>query len=322
VVGIILYFSSSLIALNIFDIPSMGDLLKITSLCFPFIAIQKAVIGTLNGYRRMKAFALVNITQNISVVLVSLVLVLLFNMEVLGAVIGYVAPTIVIGIFSLYLTRQDIGGNSFLNKNILREVSWFGFYVVLANSIGMINMQIDSLMVGHFMNETEVGYYAVAIIFMQGITLLPQVVQKITTPSIAASYGKNDFEKIKRTIKEAMLKTFAGILCISLILAVFGKFLITVIFTENFLPAYVPMLILLIGYSICAPVGSVGNTLSGIGKVNIVFKMTAICAIINTIFNLILIPNFGLIGAASATSMAQIVTLIIHISLIKKYVFD
>ncbi|NPE27574.1 flippase [Methanococcoides sp. SA1] len=322
VMGILLYLIAPLIAVNIFDMPAMEELLKITAVCFPFIAIQKVVIGTLNGHRRMQAFALVNITQNVSVAALSIALVLFFKMDVTGAIIGYVAPTIAIGIVSIFLTRHDIKPSLFMSKTVLKEISWFGFYVVIANSIGIINMQIDSLMVGHFMNETEVGYYAVAIIFMQGVILLPQVVQRVTTPVMAKYYGKNDFESIRKLIKSTMVKTFGGILFISVIIAVFGNYLIITIFTEEFLPAYLPMLILLVGYSICAPIGSVGNTLSSVGKVNIVFKMTALCALMNTLLNLMLIPTFGLIGAASATSISQIITLLIHLLFIKKYVFN
>ena len=204
----------------------------------------------------------------------------------------------------------------------IKEISWFGFYVVLANSIGMTNTQIDSLMIGHFMTEADVGYYAVAIIFMQGVILLPQAIQSVTTPLIAIHYRKREFEKIQQLIKNTMLKTFVIIVCISVILAVFGKFLIGLIFTEEFLPAYTPMVILLIGYSICAPIGSVGNTLTCVGKVNVVFKVTALAALINTVLNLMLIPKYGIVGAAVATSISQISTLVIHLSFIKKYVFD
>jgi O-antigen/teichoic acid export membrane protein len=320
--GLLLYLLASMISIQFFHSPEMRSLLKLTAFCFPFIAMQRSVIGTLNGLRKMKLYAVVNIAQNISVMFVSLILVTFLDMNVKGAVIGFVAPTILMGIISIYFTRCDIKPSLFLRKTIIKEISWFGFYVVLANSIGLINMQIDSLMVGYFMNEVDVGYYAVAIIFMQGVILFPQVIQRVTTPSIALYYGKNDFESIEKLIKNTMIKTFIGILCISIITAIFGNYLIIILFTEEFLPAYVPMLILLIGYTICAPIGSVGSTLSCIGKANIVFKMTAICALMNILLNLILIPAFGLIGAASATSISQIITLTIHLSLIKKYAFD
>jgi O-antigen/teichoic acid export membrane protein len=200
-----------------------------------------------------------------------------------------------------------------------KDISRFGFYVVLANSIGMVNTQIDSLMIGYFMNETEVGYYAVAILFLQGVTLLPQAIQAVTTPTVATYYRKGEFSNIQQLIKNTLLKTSAVVLFISLILAILGKFLITSLFSEEFLPAYLPMLILLTGYFVHSIYTSIGGCLSSIGKVHILFKIDTICAGLNLLLNIILIPRFGLIGAASATSLSFIFTTFVKLSLVKLY---
>ena len=319
VFGILLYLLSGIISIQFFHNPEMTNLLKLTAFCFPFIAMQKVVIGALNGMRRMKLYAFVNIVQNASVMVVSIVLVMLFDMGVRGAVIGYVVPTIVMGVLSLIIIRENFSIKMGILRTALTEISLFGFYVVLANSIGMINTQVDSLMIGHFMSETDVGYYAVAVLFMQAITLLPQAVQRVTGPSIARYYGKKDYANIRSLIKGTMFKISLITIFIALFLAIFGKILIGIIFTKEFLPAYIPLLILLIGYSIHAALVSVGSCLSSIGKVKIIFRISLMCAVLNTLLNIILIPRFGLIGAASATSASLIFTSFINMYFIKKY---
>ena len=320
VFGILLYLLSGIISIQFFHNPEMTDLLKITALCFPFIAMQKVVIGALNGMRKMKLYAIVNIVQNVSVMVVSIILVMLFDMGVRGAVIGYVVPTILIGVLSLTLIKGNFSINMGILRTAIREISWFGFYVVLANSIGIINTQIDSLMIGHFMSETDVGYYAVAVLFMQAITLLPQAVQRVTNPSIARYYGKKDYGNIRHLIKGTMFKISVITILIVSFLVVFGKVLIEIIFTTEFLPAYIPLLILLIGYAIYAAFISVGTCLSSIGKIKIVFRISLVCAILNTLLNIILIPRFGLVGAASATSISLVFTTLINTYFILRYV--
>ncbi|WP_255334856.1 flippase [Methanosarcina sp. KYL-1] len=317
--GLLLYTLSEIISIHFFHNSEMTNLLKITALCFPFISMQKVVIGTLNGLREMKWYAVVNIFQNVSVLVISIILVLRLNMDVMGAVLGFVIPTILVGMLSLTFIRNFLVRPSKLTSTVLKEISWFGFYVVLANSIGMINTQIDSLLIGHFMDETEVGYYEVAIIFMQGVILLPQALQRVTTPSIATYYGKGDLNKIQQLIKNTMFKSFAITVCISVILAIFGKFLIVMVFKEEFLPAYIPMITLLIGYSIYSTFVSIGGCLASIGKVQIIFKISAVCAALNTILNILLIPRFGLIGAASATSISLLFTTLINMYYVKRY---
>jgi len=92
--GIVLFFLAPYIAVSFFHVPELEPLVQLTALCYPFIAIQKAVLGTLNGFRKMHLYALLNIIQNVTVVVASIALVLLFGMGVMGAVIGFVGPTI------------------------------------------------------------------------------------------------------------------------------------------------------------------------------------------------------------------------------------
>lgn len=317
--GILLYMLSSIISNQLFQNSEMTNFLKLTAFCFPFIAVQKAVIGTLNGLKKMKLYAAVNIIQNVSVAITSYFLVILLNMDVTGAILGFVIPTIFVSLFSLILAKSFLAlPNKFTNL-ILKEISTFGFYVVLANSIGMINAQIDSLLIGYFMDESQVGYYAVALIFVQAVTLLPQAVQAVTTPLIATYYGKGDLDNIQELIKNTMLKISIVILFITLILVIFGKFLITVIFSAEFLSAYLPMVILLIGHSIYATYVSIGGCLSSVGKVQVIFKIDILCLGLNTLLNIELIPRFGIFGAASATSISLIFTSLINLYFIRRY---
>ncbi|MGB9928804.1 MAG: flippase [Methanosarcina sp.] len=320
--GITLYLLAGIISTQFFHNSNMTELLRITALCFPFIAIQKVIIGILNGLRRMQSYAFLNILQNLSIMVVTVILVFCFDMDVMGAIIGFVAPTIIIGLLSLTFARNYFEASFNIVHSVIKEISYFGFYIILAGSIEMINTQIDSVLIGHFMTETDVGYYAVAVIFVQGIILIPQTIQSVTTPLIATYYGKKDLESIQKLIKRTMFNTFIVAVFISFGLIIFGKSLITFIFTEEYLPAYMPMVILLIGHTVCAPIGSIGTTLSCVGQVRVIFRITTICALMNTILNLLLIPKYGIIGASIATSLSQIGTLLIHFHFIKKYVFD
>jgi O-antigen/teichoic acid export membrane protein len=317
--GISIYLLSTTISINLFHNFEMIHLLQITAICFPFIAIQKAVQGVLNGFRSMKYFAYLNICQNTFIVVLSVFFVLSLKMGVEGAIIGLVLPTIVMGILSLYFVKNNFVFHLGLLKGVLKDLSLFGFYVVLANSLGVINTQIDSLMIGYYMNETDVGYYAIATIFMQGVILIPSAIQRITTPAIATYYGKKDYNSIEKTIKSTIIKTFELTLLISLCIAIFGKFIILTLF-EDFLPAYIPMLILLIGYSIYSALISVGGTLSSVGEVKITFKISLVCTFVNALLNILLIPEYGLIGASIATTISLIITSAIQFYFIKRYV--
>lgn len=315
IIGIILYSFSEFISISFFHTPEMVALLRITAVCFPFIAIQKVTLGTLNGFQKMNHFAMINILQNTLVFLISIFFVFFLKMGVTGAVIGFAVPTVMIGFMALlYLRKLFSLPSRILLVNVLKEITWFGFYLVLGNSINMINTQIGSLLIGRFMSDTDVGYYATAVVIMQGITLLPSAVQQVTTPAIATYYGKKEYSNIKKLVYATMLKIFLIEFTFLIFLAIFGKYIIVILFSEKFAPAYVPMLVLSLGYLMYAPWVSIGAIFASIGKVNLSFKLNGFCAVLNIILNILLIPKFGLIGAASATTFSLILTLsLIHI---------
>lgn len=316
---VLTYLLSEFISLNLFHNSQMIFLLKITAFCFPFIAIQKTVLGALNGLGEIKLYSFVNIIQNLSIVIFSIFLVLIFNMGVKGAVIGFIVPTILVGIFSLIFTKDFFMIPSSF-RTVLKELLYFGFYIVLTNSLGMINAQIDSLMVGHFMSATDVGLYSVAILFAEGLILIPDSVQTVTTPAIAKYYGKKDYPNIIKLIQNSVSKVFCITILFSLIFLLFGQIFIEIIFKKEYLPAYYPLLILLIGYSIYSPVLSVNGALSSVGRVNVMFKVSTVSILINILLNILLIPKYGILGAAISTSTALIFTAVFRLYFIDRYV--
>jgi stage V sporulation protein B len=317
--GIGLYIISPYIAISFFKVPELEGLLQLTAICYPFIAIQKAVLGTLNGFRKMHLYALVNIIQNLSVVVISTSLVLIFGWGVEGAVIGFVIPTILIGLLCPYLIRTHIGLDvSLWDIPALRATTVFGFYVVLANSIGYLNTQINSILIGYYLNPMEVGIFAVSVLLAQILTLIPIAVQTVTNPVIANLYGNGDVEGVQRIFYSTLKKGFILSVSTAAFLVVCGPYIISYLFGKIFLASYIPLLILLIGSVFSAAFTTVGTTLSSIGKVHIIFRIGAVCVVLNVILNTLLIPYLGISGAAIATSITVIINFCITMVIIRR----
>jgi Membrane protein involved in the export of O-antigen and teichoic acid len=253
--------------------------------------------------------------------ILSIIFVLILKNGVEGAVFGLTVPTIITTLFLFKSIIKYIDISKIMNYIDLKKLVKFGFYVVLTNSVGLINTQIDSLFIGYFMTKEDVGYYAIAVIIIQAVTLLPTSVQTITTPLISSYHHNKDYKNIKYLIRNTLLKTYLITIAISIIILLFGKPLIKIIFTEEFMPAYIPMLVLLLGNLINAPTYAVGGALASIGKIEISFRRSVLCMLINVILNLLLIPKLGLVGAATATSLSLIFTCITNLFLLNKYIF-
>ncbi|BAI60849.1 putative polysaccharide biosynthesis protein [Methanocella paludicola SANAE] len=321
-ISVILFLSSDLVAVNIFHYPDMGYLLKVLAFCFPFIAVQKSVLGVLNGWQKITHYAIINIAQNTLVFLSSILLVIVLHLGINGAVLGLVLPTIVVGSLSLAYVKRSLFMPRKLLDGILIKLSGFGFYVTLANSVSLINSQVNVLLIGVFLNDTQVGYFAVAGILIQGMSLLPSAVQTIISPKISRLHGNEDYSGIRKIIKSTFMYTFIITVLLSISLILFGRYLIDIFFSDVFAPAYLPLVLLVIGQIAYAPLVSIGSALAYIGKVNVVFKIEIASMAFSVLLNILLIPTFGINGAAAATSISLILTTVLNLYVLNTFIND
>lgn len=321
VISIILFVFSGQIAVFVFHSPELDVLLKFLALCFPFIALQKSVLGVLNGQRWMNAFAYLNLCQNTLILLVSIFLVLGLKLGINGAVLGLAGPTIFTSIISIFFVRKFWKVPSRIFDHVLKELTSFGFYVTLANSIATINAQVGILLIGFYLNEKEIGFYAVSTLIVQGLQLLPGAVQSITGPIVSQLHGKKDYEGIKQVTRDAFIKTLAITAAMSAGLVLFGGYLINIVFSSEYAAAYIPMVILIFGNLVYAPFISIGSTLTNMGRVNIIFKIDLACMIANVLLTIILVPTFGINGAAFSMAVSLIATTILNLYVIRRYLY-
>lgn len=319
--GAILFIFAPYIAVHLFHTPELESMIQLIAFCYPFIAIQMAVSGTLNGFRQMRSYALMNIIQSVSVFVVSIMLVIYFEFKVTGSVLGFVGPTILIGVICPILIRKYVKlDRSLWNIPALRLTARFGFYVGLGNAIIYLNSQVDSILIGYYMDPTEVGLYSVAVLLSQTLILVPSAIQRVTAPTTAMLYGKNDFMGVKTLFYSTLRKSLFMCIIFAIILAVTSPYIIGIIFPGEYLASYGPLLILLVGYTANASFTAVGATLSSIGKVHIPVRIGAVCAFLNITLNFIFIPHYGIIGAAVATTLTLILNVILSILAIRNYI--
>jgi len=114
---------------------------------------------------------------------------------------------------------------------------------------------------------------------------------------------------INKNIKYSMSILFPMGLGVGL----FSKKIITIIYGEQFIHAVLPFLVLLIGTIILGVVKSIGGSLPGVGRPDLAIKKVAVSALLNVFLNVLLIPRFGILGAAIATTCSFTVEAVLHL---------
>jgi O-antigen/teichoic acid export membrane protein len=308
------YVSSGLFA-EIFNMPELSGLLKILSPVFPFALVGGALLGLLNGLREMKKYAVASIIQSVLMVIVTVALIY-YGFGVTGAVIGIVLSSVGNCLFLIFVSRKyfEITLEEYIptTKKTLR----FGAQIFGANAINMINYQADILLIGYFLTATDVGYYAVAVGLSRFFWIIPQAIQTISYPATSEYWSNNNHSALQTMIDKGMKYTACILLPIGLGVGFFAKDIVTLIFGDSFVHSVLPLQILIIGTVILGIFKSIGGSLSGVGRPDLSFKAHIVGAITNVILNVLLIPYFGISGAAIATlvSFLIITTLALYLT--------
>ena len=174
---------------------------------------------------------------------------------------------------------------------------------LLFNSIfSVIVLRVDTLVVGFFLGSEEVGIYGAAVktATMVGIAFL--AANTIVGPMIAAHYARRDMAALQNFVSLATLGSFAASLVIGAAMALFHRPLLAT-FGPAFSQAALPLLILIAGQLVNVGAGSVGLLMVLTGHERQSMLVLGACALITSGLCFLLIPLFGIVGAAAASSL-------------------
>ncbi len=177
--------------------------------------------------------------------------------------------------------------------------------LLLTTGLDLLLKQSDILMVGYFLGNTKAGLYGVAAKLATLAALGLAVADYIIMPKISSLYESKQMGKLQQTIRSAAFQILSISLPVIAGLIIFGKFILG-FFGKTYQEAYLPLLVLLVGQLINAMTGMVGGlmTMTGHQKQFFIFYFFAI--LLQFGLNIVLINQFGIIGASLGTSIAMI----------------
>lgn len=205
-----------------------------------------------------------------------------------------------IGLLSIYqsqgLSMFAWGWNSNIAINLLKE-SW---PLILSGLSIMIYVQIDRIMLGQMLGNRAVGIYSAATRISEVWYFIPTAIVSSVAPSIYEAKKISEelyYQRIKKLMKSMLM--FSIIL--SLFISLFSKYLVIQLFGVNYLEA-VDILSIHIWASVFVFLGVAASPWFIAEQLTVYsFYTTAVGAMMNIAINLVLIPNYGGVGAALAT---------------------
>ncbi len=171
-----------------------------------------------------------------------------------------------------------------------------------ANVLQFLNYRLDLFLVALFRTSAEVGLYALAATIAQLIWLISNAMAAALFPRVAAN-DEGVGPVVARTARFSRF-ALASAAVQAVLLGIVAAPLLQVVYGSAFEPAAVPIWLLLPGVVMFAPVNVLAAHLAGLARTELNLVVSAASLVVTVTLDLVLIPKWGMTGAALATSVA------------------
>jgi O-antigen/teichoic acid export membrane protein len=272
--------------------------LRLILIVIPAAFMTSFATAVLVARQKVRTYNTILIGQGVITLLISVLLVAVFHFGVPGAVATSIIVTWVALIADIiavaHLAKREPGGEPVS----LRRLGAYGVKIYPASVTGYFNYRVDSYLIQALMLAPKgpLGLYSMATTMAELIFYVPDSVTTILFPRLAAVSSEEADELVGRVSRMTVLLTCL-VAAAMIPGAYFGVHLVLPAF-DDCLPAFCILLPAVIALSVSKVMASY---IAGRGKPGrIAFTSTA-TVVINICANIVLIPQFGIIGAALAS---------------------
>jgi len=283
--------------------------LRIVAFALPFSALMYVIISISQGFGRVKEKVYF---QNIMYPILFFVLILFgisLNASYIYIFIAYLLSqflTFLMLILKLY--KNILFKLSFLlNTALVKELIKFSIPLMFVGLLNYLMGWTDTLMLGYYKSTEIVGLYNAASPLAKLLLLILSSAGFLYMPLASTLYAQGKIEEIRNLY--VLLTKWIFLLTFPLFSLMFllPDFVITIFFGPTYIPSSSALRILSVGFIFHVIFGLNGISLVVIKENKFMMYSNLFSAILNVMLNAVLIPHYGLNGAAVATAISYLV---------------
>lgn len=190
------------------------------------------------------------------------------------------------------------------------ELLKISFPFALITALQYLQTRIDVIFIGWLMGDADVGYYQVATRAAQLASLPASLLVVMMSPRFSRLFKSEDWVGLRRTFwKSSGLAVAAGLLAF-VVLWAFAAPLVVGLFGPSYEPSLAPFGVLLVAQFLFSAIALPAALLTMTERQTSLVNTLLVTSTLNAAGNAVLIPSYGLIGAAAATSLVGLITLV------------
>jgi O-antigen/teichoic acid export membrane protein len=315
--GAVLMVAGRWVAVHFYHTPALSRYLGLFALIMIFGAMNLFFGQILVGYRNVaKRTVIMNFvsTPLMMVLTVGLVAVGFGLRGYIVALVGAaVVAMVLLVIMAWKLTPSAVRRALAKPARLQKEVLTFSAVSFVLVFLQFFMGQTDRVLLGYYLSARQVGIYAIAMALVVFVPAILQSVNQIFAPTISDLHARGNHELLRR-IFQTLTKWILGLtIPLAAMMLVFAHPLMR-IFGPDFEVGWIVLVIGTLGQLVNCGVGSVGNLLYMSGNERRLIRIHAVAAALMVVLNVLLIPRWGIagaaVGSAATTTVMNLWTLV------------
>lgn len=304
-----LYFTAEFWSVSVYDSEDYIVPFQLVAIMLPF-----GVFATMNVefIRGLKKVHISEFFRNLELQLtnfVGLFLLSFYGLNYNHPVLFYGAGTLLAAFFTGFVVYRyfsdEIGAGAHFKKPeepafVFRTHLLVSIPMILTSFIQFLNGRIDTLMFAAYGSTAELGVFTLAIKLSVITNFVIASLNTIATPKISELFWSDKPKELNKVVQSSARLIFIFALPVTAVLVIFPAFILELV-DEGFDVGSNTLRIFAVVQLVNSAAGMVAVFLNMTGNQVFFTKLIAVATVLNIVLNLLLIPKFGMEGAAVAT---------------------
>jgi O-antigen/teichoic acid export membrane protein len=322
VLAFVFFAFSDFLAVKYFHTLSASIILKLLSIFFFLSVFIDMTRNLFEAFQKPFWFPFVDFAKN-AFVFVFVLLFLSFGFGILSPVFAYIIMALIVPLLFLPVLLRVFNFSKYkliFSKRFGKKLFFFGLPFVFVSISAIVISQVDTLLLTYFRSLGEVAVYNVVLPLSMILLQFSSALAVILFPMCSELWAKGEKENLVKIINSIYKYSYAIIIPLGLVVFAFTPLILESFFGREYVQGALAMRILLMGVILYTIANVNQYVLAGIGKPKITAKIVGIVALFNFSGNLILIPYYGIVGAAIMTTLSYALALVLSLKYLHKYI--
>jgi len=307
----LMILSAPFLSEHIFESPGLKDVLRALALVLPASVAVEILLAVYRGYQMTGASFVFRDTLPPTLRLSLFLIFFSIGYKIEAAYYAYFTAFMLILFIMVVQLKRMLGDGltiKIYDSEISRGMFSLAWPLMIQSSFWIIYSQIDRIFIGYFMQTRDVGIFGAASSVAAIVQMVPQSFSYLALPMFSKLLASNSLSEFKLLYKDITTLMFFLSLPVFICLLLLAREILSGLYGQEYSSGAIALAILSGGILSRSLVGPADDSLVSAGKTKAPLISIISGCIVNVVLNILLIPMYGINGAAIATCAGMLAT--------------